>query len=163
MKKIRMGCGSASWGDMLDPAVELMEKGELDYMGFDHLAELTMSILQRMKDKNPKRGYIPDLLPWMRELLPIAKEKGVRMLTNAGGANPEQAGSDVLALSKELGIEGMKIRVEDTLAGQRVFLQEIAVDELQAQKDRLNIYMIQARFALAAIYDAAASSEDLAE
>ena len=60
-------------------------------------------------------------------------------------------------------IEGMKIRVEDTLAGQRAFLQEIAVDELQAQKDRLNIYMIQARFALAAIYDAAASSEDLAE
>ncbi len=60
-------------------------------------------------------------------------------------------------------IEGMKIRVEDALAGQRVFLQAIAVDELQAQKDRLDIYMIQARFALAAIYDAAASSEDLAE
>jgi len=111
MKKIRMGCGSASWGDMLDPAVELMEKGELDYMGFDHLAELTMSILQRMKDKNPKRGYIPDLLPWMRALLPIAREKGVRMLTNAGGANPEQAGADVMALSKELGIDGMKIGV----------------------------------------------------
>ena len=57
MKKIRMGCGSASWGDMLDPAVELMEKGELDYMGFDHLAELTMSILQRMKDKRRQDAH----------------------------------------------------------------------------------------------------------
>ena len=51
-----MGYGSASWGDMLDPAVEVMENGELDYMRFGHLAELTMSILQRVKDKNPKRG-----------------------------------------------------------------------------------------------------------
>jgi len=101
MKKIRMGCGSASWGDMLDPAIELVENGDIDYLGFDHLAELTMSILQRMKDKNPKRGYIPDFIPWMRALLPKAKEKGIRMLTNAGGANPEQAARDVLELSNK--------------------------------------------------------------
>jgi len=111
MKKIRLGCGSASWGDMLDPAVELVEKGEIDYLGFDHLAELTMSILQRMKNKDPKRGYIPDFIPWMEAILPKAKQKGIRMCTNAGGANPEQAAKDVLLLAKKLGLSGLKVGV----------------------------------------------------
>ena len=120
MKKIRLGCGSASWGDMLSPAVELVEKGDLQYMGFDHLAELTMSILQRMKNKDPKRGYIPDLVPWMRALLPKAKENGIKMCTNAGGANPMQGGLDVLKLAKEVGISGLKIGVVE---GDDVFPQ----------------------------------------
>ncbi len=60
-------------------------------------------------------------------------------------------------------VEGMKMRVEDTLVAQRSYLQSIAVDELQAQKDRLDIYMIQARFALAAIYDIASSEGEEAE
>ncbi len=109
MKTIRMGCGSASWGDMLDPAVELAEKGDVQYIGFDHLAELTMSILQRMKNKDPKRGFIPDLVPWMKRLLPIAREKGIRMLTNAGGANVDSAGDAVAGLAGELGVQGLKI------------------------------------------------------
>ncbi|MEW5913618.1 MAG: acyclic terpene utilization AtuA family protein [Thermodesulfobacteriota bacterium] len=111
MKSIRLGCGSASWGDMLDPAVELVEKGDIQYLGFDHLAELTMSILQRMKDKNPKRGYIPDFIPWMRAILPKAAEKGIKIITNAGGANPGQAALDLMGLTKELGISGLKVGV----------------------------------------------------
>src|SRR5437016_6135034 len=103
MKSIRIGCGSASWGDMLDPAVELAERGDVQFIGFDHLAELTMSILQRMKSKDPKRGYIPDLVPWMKRLLPVAREKGIRMLTNAGGANVEAAGEAVADLARQLG------------------------------------------------------------
>ena len=59
MKSIRIGCGSASWGDMLDPAVELAERGNVQYIGFDHLAELTMSILQRMKQKDPRARLYP--------------------------------------------------------------------------------------------------------
>jgi hypothetical protein len=109
MKSIRIGCGSASWGDMLDPVVELAERGNVQYIGFDHLAELTMSILQRMKQKDPQRGYIPDLVPWMKRLLPITREKGIRMLTNAGGANVSSAGAAVAALAKDLGHTGMKI------------------------------------------------------
>jgi hypothetical protein len=109
MKSIRVGCGSASWGDMLDPAVELAEKGEVDYIGFDHLAELTMSILQRMKSKDPQRGFIPDLGPWMKRLLPIARAKGIRLLTNAGGANVRAAGQTVASLAGELGLGGLKI------------------------------------------------------
>lgn len=70
----------------------------------------------------------------------------------------EELGGRVYSLAPR--IEGMKIRVEDTLSEQRAFLQSIAVGELQAQKDRLDIYMIQARFALAAIYDVAANAGD---
>jgi hypothetical protein len=109
MKSIRVGCGSASWGDMLDPAIELAERGDVEYIGFDHLAELTMSILQRMKQNDPRRGYIPDLVPWMKRLLPIARAKGVRMLTNAGGANVAAAGDVVADLARSLGLTGMKI------------------------------------------------------
>lgn len=109
MKSIRVGCGSASWGDMLDPAIELAEHGNVQYIGFDHLAELTMSILQRMKQKDPTRGYIPDLVPWMKKLLPVARRKGIRMLTNAGGANVAAAGDAVARLAGELGFGGMKI------------------------------------------------------
>ena len=70
----------------------------------------------------------------------------------------EELGGRVYSLAPR--IEGMKIRVEDTLAQQRAFLQSIAVGELRAQKDRLDVYMIQARFALAAIYDVAANAGD---
>jgi hypothetical protein len=109
MKSIRVGCGSASWGDMLDPAIELAERGNVQYIGFDHLAELTMSILQRMKQKDPRRGYIPDLVPWMKRLLPVTRAKGIRMLTNAGGANVAAAGDAVAGVARELGFTGMKI------------------------------------------------------
>jgi hypothetical protein len=60
-------------------------------------------------------------------------------------------------------IESIKMRVDDALADQRAFLQAIAVGELQAQKQRLNIYTIQARFALAAIYDASAMTGETAQ
>lgn len=104
---------------MLDPAVELAERGEVQYIGFDHLAELTMSILQRMKSKDPKRGYIPDLVPWMKRLLPVAREKGIRMLTNAGGANVEAAGEATTELARQLGYQGLRIGLvfgDDVLA-----------------------------------------------
>jgi len=56
MKKIRLGAGSAYWGDLLEPAVELADKGELDYLCFDHLSELTLAVLQRQKSKDPNEG-----------------------------------------------------------------------------------------------------------
>lgn len=111
MKKIRLGAGSASWGDMLDPAIDLVNHGNLDYIGFDHLAELTLSILQRMKSKDPKRGYIPDLIPWMQAVLPACVRKNIKILTNAGGANPEQAGEEVLKVARASGLEKLRVGV----------------------------------------------------
>lgn len=111
MKKVRLGSGSAYWGDMLEPAVELVEKGGIDYIGFDHLAELTMSILQRVKAKDPSKGYIPDIIPWMKAILPAAYQRGIKVVTNAGGVNPEAAADEVINLAGSLGLRGLKIGV----------------------------------------------------
>lgn len=109
MRRVRIGSGSSYWGDMLDPAVELAEKGEVQYMGFDHLAELTMSVLQRQKAKDPTKGYIADIVPFMKAILPIARRKGIKLITNAGGVNPEAAGAEVAKVARELGLTGVKI------------------------------------------------------
>ena len=127
MKKVRVGCGSAFWGDMLEPAVELVEKGDIQYIGFDHLAELTMAILQRMRAKDSSRGYIPDIVRWMRAILPTCRERGVKVITNAGGANPEAGAEEVIKVAKELGLTGLKIGVVlgDDLSGR--------IDELRTK------------------------------
>ena len=111
MRYIRVGAGSAYWGDMLDPAVELAEKGDVQYIGFDHLAELTLAILQRMKRRDPSKGYIQDIVPWMKALLPVTVKKGIRMLTNAGGANPVQAGLEVIKVARDMKITGFKVGI----------------------------------------------------
>jgi len=111
MRKVVIGSGSAFWGDMLEPAVEMAERGNVQYIGFDHLAELTMAVLNRMKTKNPDAGYIPDIIPWMKKLLPVTAPKGIKMITNAGGANPRQAAVEVKKVAKELELARMKIGV----------------------------------------------------
>lgn len=127
MKRIRIGSGSAYWGDMLEPAVELVEKGDLDYIGFDHLAELTLAILQRWKARDPNSGYIPDIVPWMKAILPRSHPRGVKVITNAGGANPEAAADQVIQIAKSLGYEGMKVGI---VTGDDIFPY---LDELRAQ------------------------------
>ena len=127
MKTVRLGNGSAYWGDMLDPAIDVAAKGDIDYLGLDHLAELTLAILQRYKSKNPKHGYIPDLIPWTEALLPITYEKGITMITNAGGANPEEGGRQVIELARRMGFKGLKVA---TISGDDVFDQ---LDRLAAE------------------------------
>lgn len=111
MKKVTIGSGSAFWGDMLEPAIEMAKKSDVQYIGFDHLAELTMALLNRMKAKNPKAGYIPDIIPWMKRLLPVTTPKGIKILSNAGGANPLQAAEEVKKVIQDLGLGKMKIGV----------------------------------------------------
>jgi hypothetical protein len=111
MKSVRIASGSAFWGDMLEPAIELAEKADVQYIGFDHLAELTMAILNRTKAKDPKAGYIPDIVPWMQRLLPIARRKHIRLVTNAGGANPRQAAIEVGKVAASLGLGKLRIGV----------------------------------------------------
>lgn len=111
MKKVVIGSGSGFWGDLLEPAVEMAKRSDVQYIGFDHLAELTMAILNRMKTKNPEAGYIPDIVPWMKAMLPVTVPKGIKMITNAGGANPTQAALKVKEVIKELDLGPMKIGV----------------------------------------------------
>lgn len=111
MKKIRIGSGSGFWGDMIDPAVEIVEKGDVQYIAFDHLAELTLSILARQRASDPSKGYIEDVVPICKAILPKCMQKGIRIITNAGGANPEAAADRVLATAKELKLKGVKVGI----------------------------------------------------
>lgn len=89
--KYRIGAGSGFWGDMIDPAVELIERGGIECICFDLLAELTISVLQRSKLRDPSRGHIPDVEPILVESLAAARRNGVTIVTNGGGANPPAA------------------------------------------------------------------------
>lgn len=111
MRSCRIGSGSGFWGDMIDPAVELAERGHIDYLCFDLLAELTMSILQRSKTRDPEVGHIPDLGPILRDVLPAARRNGVRIITNGGGANPPAGARAVAEVARELGHDDLRIGV----------------------------------------------------
>lgn len=108
---LRIGSGSGFWGDALEPAVDLVRDGQLDYLGMDFLAELTMALLQRQRVRNPQGGYVSDLVPYLRELLPVARRSGTRIVCNGGGVNPMAAGEAVQAMAAEIGLEGVRIGV----------------------------------------------------
>jgi hypothetical protein len=106
---IRIGAGSGFWGDALDPAVELLDKGQLDYLSFDFLAELTMALLQRLHSKDPQSGYVPDAIDYMKTLMPMARERGTRLVSNGGGVNPLAAGHKIVEVAREQGLTGLKV------------------------------------------------------
>jgi hypothetical protein len=109
MDTVKLGAGSGFWGDALDPAVELVRDGNIDFLSLDYLAELTMALLQRQRSKDPNAGYIPDLGAHMQALLPLAREKGVRIVCNGGGANPRAGATKVIDVARRLGLKGLRI------------------------------------------------------
>lgn len=108
---VRIGAGSGFWGDALDPALELLEKGQLDYLSFDFLAELTMALLQRLRAKNPQAGYVPDVVDYMRAMMPMARRNGTKLVSNGGGVNPMAAGQAIVEVARKQELKGMKIGV----------------------------------------------------
>lgn len=111
MKKIRIGAGQGFYGDSILPAIETAKRGDVQYLCFDSLAELTLAILQKDRQKDPAKGYAGDISRTMGELLPFVKEKGIKIITNAGGMNPIGAQRQVQRIAKELGIMGLKVAV----------------------------------------------------
>jgi Acyclic terpene utilisation family protein AtuA len=108
---VRVGSGGGFWGDALDPALEALEKGKLDYLSFDFLAELTMALLQRLRSKNPDAGYVPDVLDYMRATMPAARRAGTTLISNGGGVNPMSGGKQLAAVARKLELHGTKIGV----------------------------------------------------
>lgn len=109
MRTIRMGAGAGYSGDRIEPAVELAEKGGLDYLVFECLAERTIALAQQAKLKDPSSGFDPLLAERMRAVLPICAEKGVKVVTNMGAANPVAAAERVREIARSLGISDLKI------------------------------------------------------
>ena len=107
---IKIGCGAGFWGDSPEGASQLVASG-VDYLVFDYLAEITMSILARMKEKRADLGYATDFVSAvMKPLARDIKAKGIRVVTNAGGINPEACRDALLAVFKDVGVD-LKVAV----------------------------------------------------
>lgn len=109
MSILRIGAGAGFSGDRIPPAIELAEKGNLDFLVFECLAERTIALAQQARLKNPSGGYDPMLERRMREVLPITARNGTRIVTNMGAANPKSAAQLVQKIAKELGLHQLKI------------------------------------------------------
>ena len=110
-ERIRIASGQGFWGDLLTAPRDQVRRGPIDYLVMDYLAEVTMSILQKQKRKDPSLGYARDLVPLMDELLPLIVEKNIRVITNGGGVNPEACRDAIFASAARLGIRGLAIGV----------------------------------------------------
>lgn len=109
--RIRIASGQGFWGDLLSAPVDQVTKGPIDYMMLDYLAEVTMSILQKQKRKDPTLGYARDLVPLMEQILPTIVEKGIKVITNGGGVNPIACAEAILVVARKLGIKALRIGV----------------------------------------------------
>lgn len=97
MKSIRIGAGLGFYGDNWEPVVASVERGGVQFIASDHLAELTLAILQKDRQRDPALGYARDVVPMLLRLWPLMRERGVRFVCNAGGLNPQGAAQAVLA------------------------------------------------------------------
>lgn len=107
---VRVGGGSGMWGDDLDAPRRLVEGGPLDYLILDYLAEVTMSVLQRQKDRDPVQGYARDVIGAIESVLPALVAGKVKLVANAGGVNPRACADAVLAMLDKAGARG-KVKV----------------------------------------------------
>ena len=109
MKSIRIGSGAGYAGDRLEPSLELIEKGNLDYISYECLAERTIAIGQEAKMKDPNKGYNGLLEHRMEKALPLAWKNHVKIITNMGSANPVAAAKKCVEIAQNHGLTGMKI------------------------------------------------------
>jgi hypothetical protein len=153
--KIRIAAGQGFWGDLPDAPVRQVEGGPIDYLMLDYLAEVTMSIMQKQKARDPNAGYARDFVPLMKQILPACVARNIRVTANAGGVNVEGCAAAVREVARELGLGGkLKIgivtgdnildRIDDLLA-RGIELRNMDTDEpLSTVRDRIqsaNVYL----------------------
>lgn len=151
--KIRIASGQGFWGDLIDAPMNQATGGPVDYIMMDYLAEVTMSILQKQKLKDPRFGYARDIPALMERMLPVIKEKGIKVITNGGGVNPTACRDAIFEVAKKLGIKDLKIGVVmgdnildniDELVGKGVELKNMeSGDSVKTVKEKVlsaNVY-----------------------
>ena len=104
-KQVRIGCGAGFWGDSAEGPKQLVESGEIDYLVLDYLAEITMSLLAKARSKDPNAGYATDFPDVIARLAPTIKANRIRVVTNAGGVNPQACRDALQAKLQAAGIE----------------------------------------------------------
>lgn len=161
-RTIRIGCGAGFWGDTPEGPAQLVRTGGIDYLVMDYLAEITMSILARMKARRADLGYATDFVTMvMKPLARDIADKRIRVVTNAGGVNPDACRDALLAIFREIGVD-LKVAVVrgDDLSGQVERYREQGVREMfsgvamPANVASVNAYL--GAFPIAAALDAGA-------
>ncbi len=142
-EKVRVASGQGFWGDLLIAPVEQVRGGQIDYLMLDYLAEVTMSIVQKQKQRDPKAGYARDFVTLMREILPDCVEKNIKVLSNAGGVNVKGCAEAIKDTAVELGLGGkVKIGVvtgDDVLDRLQEFLDKgVAIDNMDTGESLSN-------------------------
>ena len=151
MKKIRLGSGAGYSGDRIEPAVELAEKGDIQYLCFECLAERTIAIAQQAKMKDPAQGYDALLAARMEAVLPICHKKGIKIITNMGAANPQAGAAKIKQIAEKLNIKGLKIAAvsgDDVLAAIRD--QDLTIEETGAKLSTIKDKLVSANAYLGA-------------
>ena len=124
---IRIGAGQGFYGDSAEGAVEVACSGDVRYICFDALAELTMAILLKDRFRDSAGGFARDLPRFMEALLPVCREQGIRLITNAGGLNPTGAAAAVARVASQLGMDDLRVA---TVVGDDLMPR---LDELRAE------------------------------
>lgn len=150
---IRIASGQGFWGDLPNAPIDQVRNGPIDYMMLDYLAEVTMSILQKQKLKDPALGYAKDLVPLFDEILPDIIKKNIKVITNGGGVNPLACRDAIFRIAQKHGIRNLRIGVVhgddildriDSLAQVDIFLNNMENgEELSAIRSNLlsaNVY-----------------------
>lgn len=151
MKTLRIGAGAGYSGDRIPPAAELAEKGELDYLVFECLAERTIALAQLERSKDSQLGFDPLLADRMEAVLASCVRQGVKIITNMGAANPQAAAREVIRVARELGLERLKVAMvlgDDVLS--RIHEQELTLMESGAPLQSLGNSIISANAYLGA-------------
>lgn len=156
MKKlIRVAGGQGFWGDMLDAPKRQVDGGPIDYLMLDYLAEVTMSIMQKQRARDPQAGYARDFVSLMEDILPACVEKDIKVTANAGGVNVDGCANSVRDVARKLGLNG-KVRLGivtgddimsrlDELIERGIELRNMETEEpLSTVRDRIqsaNVYL----------------------
>ena len=109
-RTVRVAAGQGFWGDWLEAPVRQVQGGPIDYLMLDYLAEVTMSIMQKQKSRDPRFGYARDFVPLMERILPDIVAKGIRVTSNAGGVNPRACAEAIREAARNLGLAG-RVRI----------------------------------------------------
>jgi hypothetical protein len=130
---LRIGCGAGFWGDSTDGAAQLVQRGNIDVLVLDYLAEITMSILSRARRRRPELGYATDFVDGvMRSLARQIKEQGIKVIANAGGVNPIGCRDALVALLGELGVSlEVAVVVGDDVSGEIAALRALGRGDLE--------------------------------